>query len=84
MIQQTSLQAYSEVKPTLGEKQLIVYNMLKDLGAANNMILALKLGWSINRITPRILELRKLGLVDYDSLRTCPITKRSTIFWRVR
>lgn len=84
MNQETSLLAYLGIKPDLGEKQLLVYNMLKDLGSANNMILSRKLGWSINRVTPRVAELRERGLVIKDSYRVCPITKRFTIFWRCK
>lgn len=83
MIQQTSLEAFESIKFSLGEKQLIVYNMLKDLSIANNTILAKKLGWPINRITPRINELRKMRYVTQDSIRICPITKKSTIFWKI-
>ena len=83
MIQQTSLTAYDEVKTKLGEKQLQVYEVLKNLESANNMILAKKLGWEINRVTPRVLELREIGLVVQDCMRMCPITKRMTIFWRI-
>lgn len=81
-VQQTSLEAYSSIEHKLGDKQLVVYNMLKNLECANNMILAKKLGWDINRITPRVLELRKIGVVVPDCIRLCPITKRMTWFWR--
>ena len=84
MIQDTSLMAYEEIKDTLGDKQKLVYDMLKGLGSANNMIIAKKLGWDINRVTPRVLELRQRGLVIKDSMRVCPITKRVTWFWRVK
>lgn len=83
MIQQTSLEAYEEIKKELGEKQLQVYSMLKNLESANNLILAKKLNWDINRITPRVLELRKMGLVVPDCIRMCPITKRMTWFWKI-
>jgi hypothetical protein len=36
---------------------------LRYLVDATNAELAAKLGWPVNRITPRILELRKMGLV---------------------
>jgi hypothetical protein len=87
-VQQTSLEAYQSIKYTgvLGNSQKIVYLALKDLGAANNLIISKKLGWGINRITGRINELRKFGYVIEDELspRDCPITKRKTMFWRVR
>lgn len=83
MIQQTSLEAYQDIQGKIPKSRLVILNMLKSLGSANNMILSKKLGWSINRITPRILELRNAGIVEKDCLRQCPITKRITWFWRV-
>ena len=82
MIQQTSLNAFNEIQPNLGEKQQKVYLMLKDLSVANNLILAKKLNWPINTVTPRVLELRQKGLIVKDSLRPCPISHRITWFWR--
>jgi len=32
------------------------------------------LGWSINRITPRLKELRDLGYVSSGSIRKCTVT----------
>lgn len=86
MIQETSLIAYEDLKrdKILSDRQESVYNILKNLECANNTILSLKLGWTINRITPRILELRKMGLVIKDSIRPCPITKKLTWFWRIK
>lgn len=83
MVQQTSLDAYEEVKLDLGDRQLLVYNKLKDLECSNNMILSRILNLPINTITPRVLELREKGLVVADSVRKCPITKRASVFWRV-
>lgn len=83
MQQETSLLAYREIEDKLGEKQKEVYNMLKNLGSANNSILAKKLGWEINRVTPRVKELREIGLVVTDCIRPCPITKRLSMFWRL-
>lgn len=84
MIQQTSIKAFESIQKSLGDRQKKVYLALCDLQAANNLILARRLGLPINQVTPRVLELRKLGLVIKDSMRPCPITKRITWFWRVR
>lgn len=84
MIQQTSLEAYKQISEDLKGRQLEVYKALKFLETANNTSLALYLRWPINRITPRIKELRDLGLVKQDSIRKCPYTKKNTIYWRVR
>lgn len=84
MIQQTSLSAYDDVKLRLGDKQMQVYLCLKDIGVANNLILSKRLKWDINRVTPRVLELREMGIIIKDSMRPCPITKRISWFWRIK
>jgi len=80
----TSLRAYKEIYDKLGDKQKEVYQMLKNLDSANNAILSRKLNWAINRVTPRVLELREAGLVIQDSIRPCPITGKLTCFWRIK
>lgn len=86
MITQTSKQAYfNEVLPTLGDRQIKVFNILKNSNCplTNNEI-AYKLGWSINRVTPRVFELRGRGLVESAGFKHCPITGRSAIAWRIK
>lgn len=83
MITQTSLIAYLDVKTKLGPRHVSVVQALQELGNANNRMLAAQLGWEINRVTPRVLELRQKGKVvqayiDQD------ITGRSTIFWKLK
>jgi hypothetical protein len=65
MIQQTSIEAYEEVKKELGNKQNIVYQKLLFNQPASNKQLAEQLNWKINSVTPRILELRRLGKVKF-------------------
>lgn len=82
MIQQTSLEAFSEVKQNLGEKQRIVYNILKELQEANNQMISRKLNIPINCVTPRILELREKKLVGVAFTGKDLFTGRTTIYWR--
>lgn len=42
------------------------------------------LGWEINRITPRIFELREKKLVVEASKRKCKVTGRTAIAWKVK
>ena len=81
-VKDTSLQAYAEVLENLGERQLEVYKALHELKEANNTMLSNHLNLSINNITPRINELRKLGLVKQSKKDICPYTKKLTIFWK--
>ena len=83
-MQQTSLLAFQEIKKELGNKQKEVFNMLKNLGCANNNILAHKLNWEINRVTGRIRELAYKGRIKKAYESKCPYTKRKTIWWKVK
>lgn len=82
MVTQTSLLAYQEVLLNLGERQLEVLRCLNKIQPATNMMIAEELGWSINRVTPRIFELRKLRLVEEDKKDICIITQRLASYWR--
>ncbi len=81
MIQNTSKIAYDEVKPSLGEKQAAVMVALGS-DSLTNTELATRLGWAINRVTPRVFELRALGRVEQAEKRPCSITGRMAIAWR--
>ena len=83
MIQDTSLFAYNEVLKNLGERQLLVYNALKNLGEADNLSIAKYLNLPINTITPRIFELRDKKMVGVSKKDISPITKRKVIFWKI-
>ena len=82
-MQATSLEAYEEVVKTLGKRQYAVYTTIKHNSTSlTNSEIADALGWSINRVTPRVFELRKQGLVCEDRRRYCDITGRTVIAWR--
>lgn len=63
-MQSTSLQAYASIVPTLGHKQQLILNALKSLGPSTHKEIAVYLGLEINKVTPRVGELVKLGLVQ--------------------
>jgi DNA-binding MarR family transcriptional regulator len=83
MIQTTSVLAYYSQLQTLGNKQIEVYEKLKELGSATNNELAKALDWEINRLTPRVFELREKGIVEECMKRACNITGRTAICWRI-
>jgi hypothetical protein len=57
---------------------------LRTFSTATNAELAAQLGWTINRVTPRILELRTMGLVLDTGRRTCTITRSSAHAWKAK
>lgn len=83
MIQTTSRIAFREVKAQLGDRQKRVYDELKVNGPMTNSEIAVALKSWVNTITPRISELRKMGLVDEACKRPCRITGRTAIAWEV-
>jgi hypothetical protein len=63
VIQDTSLAAYEKAKEQLGNSQACVYQCIIENPGLSNLEISEALGWPINRVTPRVLELRVLNLV---------------------
>lgn len=85
MVQQTSLMAFQGlVEPMVGKRQHEVYIALARRGPSTNMELALYLGWSINCVTPRMIELRTMGWVVDNGVRLCSVTHHNSHEWRAR
>jgi len=82
MIRETSREAYKNIKPKINKLQREVFDALQMKAQATNAELAEHLGWSINRITPRIFELRTLGLVVPVIKRRCFATGNNAYVWR--
>lgn len=80
----TSLKAYADVLETLGERQMLVYRKLRELKHASNFKLSKELNLPINRIVPRIKELRDLGVVMQYKKEICPETNKLVIIWKPR
>jgi hypothetical protein len=71
-VQQPSLFAYhKQVIPKLRDKQREVLEVLKFAADLTNSELAEALHWGINRVTPRVNELREAGLVGCRNPK-CP------------
>lgn len=60
----TSIEAYEKIKPTIGKRQREVLELLMRVGALNNTEISQWLNLPVNRITPRVKELREKGLVE--------------------
>lgn len=87
-VQETSLEAYREILPKLGEKQAEVYKVLASATRRGfdmtNMELSMLLKWSINRVTPRVYELRQNELVVLSQRRECGVTGRWACAWKTK
>jgi len=84
MIKETSLNAYNEIKPELGDRQKMVYNAIRQLGSVTNLELSRYLNIPINQITPRTNELVKIGFVTECEKRECSISHRTVWSWRIK
>ena len=83
MFQQTSLEAFRGITPCLGRRQREVYDTLKSIGPADNLTLSRALRLPINSVTPRVLELRELGLIGLEGVRV-GVLGRKVNFWRAK
>jgi hypothetical protein len=91
-VRETSLQAYRlDALPKKAVKQRAVLaifeqaEIFKGVMFPNytNTEIAQRLEWPINTVTPRVFELRKLGLLIEDVRRKCTITGRMAIAWKL-
>lgn len=83
-VRTTSLFSYNtEIRPTLGSRQELVYNEIASHDDITNSELSGRLGIPINTITPRVYELRKSGVVIESRKRDCMVTGRTVIAWKV-
>lgn len=81
-IRQSSLQAYEEAKMRMAVCQAKVRKAIFDLNNdACNKEISLFLNWDINRVTPRVLELRKQGVITQNRYKK--YNGRMVMSWRV-
>jgi hypothetical protein len=79
---QTSLLSYRKLE-RIGSKQRMCYDVIKRLGGAANYDIAEQLKWPVNRVTPRVKELREFGFVQEAYKMLHPVTDRKVIYWEV-
>jgi len=84
MIQDTSLWAYQLATKDLGAKQKEVLDALRLFPDATNAEIAAHLKWPVNRITPRMLELRIMELVLEAGRRRCKVTGSMAHAWKAK
>jgi len=82
-VQQTSLEAYKQAKAKLNDHQAIVWATIDAHGPLSNKQIATMLGWPINSVTPRVLELRAMEQVKFAGVRVDPKTNRREMLWSV-
>jgi predicted ArsR family transcriptional regulator len=83
MIEETSLLAFELIKGELGQRQKQVYEALKKIQPATNLMISKHLKIPINSITPRVKELREKKLVGVAFVDIDLNTGRPAIYWRI-
>lgn len=84
MVRDTSLLAYMDLKPELGERQELVFKAIKNRSGLTDREIANELGFSDpNKVRPRRKELYDLGLIKTIGKRECKITKRLAYIWGI-
>lgn len=78
----TSLTAYKSIV-NLGAKQTTVLEKIEEIQPCSNRQIARSLGWEINRVTGRVNELAKLGLIKTESIQTGE-TGRPEKLWQIK
>lgn len=79
---QTSYPAYKEGGKDYCRQQ--VFLTIQKLGKCTDRMIADKLGWEINRITPRRLELVDAGKVECYYKAKDLATNRTVNYWRIK
>lgn len=82
MIAQTSLDAYIGIRDTLNARQAVILSFIRHNGEVCNLDIAEGLDWPINSVTPRVLELRNMFLIESAGRRLSK-TGKAAFFWRV-
>lgn len=89
MIQETSIQAYKDLLPELGERQILILKAIRDLtnkqGDATDQEIKVYLGsLDPNFVRPRRNELvNDFKLVGYSQKRECRVTGKTALAWKV-
>ena len=83
-VRDTSIDAFNKIVDSLPLSRLLVFRAIQSIGGkATNSQLRRVLGWEINRITPRVQELRKLGILRYSGKHLDNETKKEVCQWEI-
>jgi len=83
LLNQTKLESWDKTQSTLGLRQKSVYEALVRHPNVSNRDLSIILEKPINQITPRVNELRELGLVKFSGVKFDQFTKRRVNTWSI-
>jgi predicted transcriptional regulator len=76
-------EALQSILDTLGERQKAVYDIIAKWQPISNERIAEHLGVYPHQVTPRTLELRELGLVEFAGDSVSSISNRKISLWKI-
>jgi transcription initiation factor IIE alpha subunit len=80
----TKREAYAgAVRRGLSDSAMRIFDCILHDGPISNMEISQKLAVPINRVTPRVYELRQQGMVTMDVRRACRVTGMQVRTWVV-
>lgn len=79
----TSGEAYKEAKQNISTKRQQVFSAIRRLGKCTDRQIADTLGWSINSVTPRRLELVESNLVTMVGRNKDVKTNRTVKYYEI-
>jgi hypothetical protein len=81
----TSLLAYQDLKPKLGDKQQSVLILIHAHPDCTDLELTYKMGYTDpNKVRPRRKELLDYGLIVESGKRRCSVSGKLALTWRVK
>lgn len=86
-VQETSIEAYREIKPKLNDMQERVIAVIYErpfMRDYTNRELAHFMGVDVCHVTGRTYELRQKGILVFNRKRMCSITQRRVLAWRLQ
>lgn len=82
-IQPTSIEAYKSIQPTLGDMQRFIYKAIQKNPGMSNHDISRFLQLEINKVTPRVKELRTMNLVIFSHYKKDRKTGRKVMCWTI-
>jgi len=74
--------AYAEQLDKLGNMQRKVYDIIKRYGPCSTEFIAITLNVYPHQITPRVKELREMGLVYFYDIGESPTSGKAVSLWK--
>jgi predicted transcriptional regulator len=83
-MEQTSLEAFQAVKPSLSRRQAEVLEVLPYIEPATAQMIARCMDRLINTVDNRVGELGKKGKIEVAHVGPCGVTGENARFWKVK